>query len=52
MEVSKMMVFEIELSLFCDFFPLWSNIDPYTYRAHHHSAILFHQLNLWIALDA
>ena len=32
MEVSKMMVFEIELSLFCDFFPLWGNIDPYTYR--------------------
>ncbi len=26
------MVFEIELSLFCDFFPLWGNIDPYTYR--------------------
>ena len=47
------MVFEIELSLFCDFFSLWSNIDPYTYRGeHHHSAILFHQLNLWVALDA
>mgnify|MGYP000532159825 CR=1 FL=1 len=30
--VSKMMVLEIELSLFCDFFPLWGNISPYTYR--------------------
>ena len=31
-ELSNSTTTEIFLSLFCDFFPLWGNISPYTYR--------------------
>ena len=30
--IAKHRLFEGNLSLFCDFFPLWGNISPYTYR--------------------
>ena len=32
MELSKLGVIKIEMSLFCDFFPFWGRIYPYTYR--------------------
>ena len=30
--IAKQRDFKESLSLFCDFFPLWGNISPYTYR--------------------
>ena len=31
---SKSDIFKLKMSLFCDFFPLWGNIDPYIFRGH------------------
>ena len=31
-EIAKSRYIEFKMSLFCDFFPLWGNIDPYIFR--------------------
>ena len=31
-DLAESQLIKIKMSLFCDFFPLWGNIDPYTYR--------------------